>query len=61
MFFNQTVAFLRYRLKEVNTKEVEDRLIYYNKTITHIYNSAAWQISPGSLSGFFARYKSILF
>jgi hypothetical protein len=39
-------------VKEVDTKEVGDRMYYYILTITQIYYCAGWQISAGSRPGF---------
>ncbi len=44
------------RMRDVNTRKVWDRLIYFNYIITLISHCAGWQIFPGSLPGFSARH-----
>ncbi len=55
---NSVLSLSLFRVNEVNTKEVESRLIYYNKTTTQINYYAGWQIYHGRVPGFSARHST---
>jgi len=46
-------------MREVNTRKVVDRLFYYIIKITQFSHCADWQIFPGNLRGFSARYNTV--